>query len=82
MYLGLPGFTELDNAIERWRTGQLDWLILSRRHLEKKAGEIGSYETKLEVPRLPETSSGYVLLHRPDTLPLNPQAENEPVANP
>lgn len=65
MYLGLPAFTDRDEAVERWQAGELDWLILSERDLGKTADELGSFEKLLEVPRLPETSNGYVLLHRP-----------------
>jgi hypothetical protein len=64
MYLGLRGFTDPDDAVESWATGKLDWLVLSQRTFEKRAGDLGRYEKSLEVPKLPETSSGYVLLHR------------------
>ncbi len=62
MYFGLPRFTPLDRATDLWRAGDLDWLVISERQLAKKAGELGPYERQLEVPKLPETSSGYVLL--------------------
>ncbi|MGV3533868.1 MAG: ArnT family glycosyltransferase [Chthoniobacteraceae bacterium] len=64
MYVGMRGFTDLDDAITAWRAGELDWLILSQRNLDKKAAVLGSYQQRLAVPRLPETSSAYVLLRR------------------
>ena len=56
--------TRPDEALARWRRGEIEWLILSDRDLEKYRAAFAPYRPAAEVPRLPETDSGYVLIHR------------------
>jgi 4-amino-4-deoxy-L-arabinose transferase-like glycosyltransferase len=64
MYTGATRFTSADDAVDLWRAGRIDWLLLGEGTLAKRAAELRPYRRALEMAKIPKKASAYVLLSR------------------
>jgi 4-amino-4-deoxy-L-arabinose transferase-like glycosyltransferase len=76
LYTGVPRFGNLDEAVAMWRFGRIDWMVLPLQTFAKQADKLGTFKEIAKVPKLPEKSSGYILLERPPA-PAGPEAGGE-----
>ena len=65
MYTGATHFTPANEAVNLWRAGRIDWLLLGEGTFAKREAELRPFRRVLELPRIAEKSSAYVLLARP-----------------
>jgi 4-amino-4-deoxy-L-arabinose transferase-like glycosyltransferase len=65
LYMQRTAFTKREDAVARWRRGELGWLVLSEKDLEKCHAQLEPFRELARVRRLPETSSGYALVESP-----------------
>ena len=66
LYTHRTEFIKADAALARWRAREIDWLVMSDKDFVKRGGDFEPHRLIAELPRLPEKSSGYVLLERAD----------------
>ena len=66
MYTGATRFISADDAVELWHARRIDWLVLGERTFSERAAELQPSRRALELPKIKEKNSAYVLLARPD----------------
>lgn len=67
LYTRCLKFTKMDAALEAWRKGEIDWLIIPNDDDQKVRPKLGDYEVVLEQPRLRGRQSAYTLVRRETT---------------
>jgi 4-amino-4-deoxy-L-arabinose transferase-like glycosyltransferase len=65
LYTGRTRFVPMDDAIESWRRGEIDWLLIREKDLREYRDELATAPRLLEVPALKGKQSPYYLLQRP-----------------
>jgi 4-amino-4-deoxy-L-arabinose transferase-like glycosyltransferase len=64
LYTRTTRFTKIDDAIDRWRAMEIDWLILPEREFAKHARDFDGSTRILETGKIEGKSSAYVLMRR------------------
>ncbi len=64
MYTGATRFTSADDAVDLWQAKRIDWLVLGDRVFKERAEALQPFHRALELPKVQEKFSGYILLQR------------------
>lgn len=64
MYTGVKRFTRLGDAVDGWKAGDIQWLVLSERDLKKAADDLGAYERVAATGKVKEKHGEHVLIRR------------------
>ena len=64
LYTGKTAFIHADAALAAWRSGAIDWLVMSDKEFAKRGHNFAPSHVIAELPRLEEKFTGYVLLER------------------
>ena len=67
LYTGRTRFVSMDDAIESWHRGEIEWLLVREKDLRKHRNELATAKRLLEVPALKDKQSPYYLLQRSDS---------------
>lgn len=65
LYTGRTRFVPVDDALDAWRRGDIDWLLIPGKDRLEHQRELTSAKCLLEVPPLKDKQSPYYLLERP-----------------
>ena len=65
LYTDRTRFVPMDDAIESWRRGEIDWLLIREKDLREYRDELATATRLLEVPAIKGKQSPYYLLQRP-----------------
>ncbi len=64
LYANHSRFDSLEDALEMWRTGRVDWLVISDESISKLERKLGPHKVVLETMEKPELFGKYYLIER------------------
>jgi len=64
LYTRTTRFTRFGDAVDQWKAGAIDWLVLPGREFQNHARELGPSVRILESGKIEGKNSDYVLLRR------------------
>ncbi|MEA3209293.1 MAG: hypothetical protein QOE70_2350 [Chthoniobacter sp.] len=64
LYTGRTRFTHMDDAVDAWRGGQLDWMLVRESDFAEHEPELRPYAKTLELGRIKNKHGPYILLKR------------------
>ncbi len=64
LYTDQTRFTRTSDALDGWRSGQINWIVLPEKVLAEKETQFAPYQRLLQTGRIPDKSGSYILIGR------------------
>ncbi|MDB6153065.1 MAG: dolichyl-phosphate-mannose-mannosyltransferase family protein [Chthoniobacteraceae bacterium] len=64
LYTDQTAFTRINDAVDSWQSGQLNWIVLPEKILKEKDPQFAPYQRLIQTGKIPDKSNAYVLIGR------------------